>query len=193
MPFHPSRRISWWNADKDPTGEGCYGVDLNRNWAYRWAQAVHPGQCSDNYAGAEPFSEPETRAVRDFLLARRRHVRLYLSLQAYGQLLAYPELERADDPPYGPDPPGDVHEMGQAGLDALRAEPGEFLYALEPVTGPATYGTATGYARYGAGIRYSYTLRLPDRGTHGFLLPPSSIVPIGRDTLELLRGMLDYN
>uniref|UniRef100_A0A182XED3 Peptidase M14 domain-containing protein n=1 Tax=Anopheles quadriannulatus TaxID=34691 RepID=A0A182XED3_ANOQN len=103
-----SSAISWWNADKDPTGEGCYG-------------------------------------------------------------------------------------MGQAGLDALRAEPGEFLYALEPVTGPATYGTATGYARYGAGIRYSYTLRLPDRGTHGFLLPPSSIVPIGRDTLELLRGMLDYN
>ncbi|XP_041764962.1 uncharacterized protein LOC121589838 [Anopheles merus] len=188
-----SSAISWWNADKDPTGEGCYGVDLDRNWAYRWPQAVHPGQCSDSYAGAQPFSEPETRAVRDFLLARRRHVRLYLSLQAYGQLLAYPELERADDPPYGPDPLGDVHEMGQAGLDALRAEPGEFLYALEPVIGPATHGTATGYARYGAGIRYSYTLRLPDRGTHGFLLPPSSIVPIGRDTLELLRGMLDYN
>lgn len=43
------------------------GVDLNRNWDYRWqitaTHGVHPV-----YAGAFPFSEAETAALRDFIL-----------------------------------------------------------------------------------------------------------------------------
>ncbi|XP_052900023.1 uncharacterized protein LOC128306528 [Anopheles moucheti] len=196
-----SSAISWWNAHKphltEDTGpvESCYGVDLNHNWAYHWQQASDPmyrNPCSDSYAGAEPFSEPESRALRDFLLTRRRNVRLYLSLQAYGQVLAYPDIDSTITR-YGPEAFGDVHEMASVGLEAMRGEAGEFLYSLEPETGPLTYGTATGYARHGAGIRYSYTFRLPDKGTHGLLLPPSSIVPIGRDLYELLKGMIEYS
>uniref|UniRef100_A0A182RH96 Peptidase M14 domain-containing protein n=1 Tax=Anopheles funestus TaxID=62324 RepID=A0A182RH96_ANOFN len=200
-----SSAINWWNAHKPQLTEdaypeeSCYGVDLNRNWAYHWQQASDPmyrNPCSDSYAGTEPFSEPETRALRDFLLTRRRNVRLYLSLQAYGQVLTYPDTDSIttrDKERYGPEAFGDVHEMASAGLEAMRGEAGEFLYNLEPEAGPLTYGTATGYARHGAGIRYSYTLRLPDKGTHGLLLPPSSIVPIGRDVFELLKGMIEYS
>uniref|UniRef100_A0A182P7V5 Peptidase M14 domain-containing protein n=1 Tax=Anopheles epiroticus TaxID=199890 RepID=A0A182P7V5_9DIPT len=200
-----SSAINWWNAHKPqlaeeslaPRDDDCFGVDLNRNWAYRWQQASEPifrSPCSDSFAGIQPFSEPETRAVRDFLQTRRRNVRLYLSLQAYGQLLTYPDTDSAATVErYGPDALSDVHEMAAAGLDAMRTEAGEFLYSIEPEAGPTAYGTAAGYARYGAGIRYSYTLRLPDRGTHGFLLPPSSIVPIGRDVYELLKGMIDFS
>jgi len=44
------------------TRGNAHGVDLNRNWSHRWAQlsGVH-------YSGPQPFSEPETRAFRDFL------------------------------------------------------------------------------------------------------------------------------
>ncbi|XP_050075305.1 uncharacterized protein LOC126562763 [Anopheles maculipalpis] len=201
-----SSAINWWNAHKPQLTEEsrpeeiCHGVDLNRNWAYRWQLANDPiyrTQCSDSYAGSEPFSEPEARAVRDFLLTKRRNLRLYLSLQAYGQMLGYPEIDSVsatrDRERYGLDTYGDVHEMATVGLDAMRTEAGEFLYNLEPEAGPLTYGTATGYARHGAGIRYSYTLRLPDKGTHGLLLPPSSIVSIGRDVFELLKGMIEYS
>jgi len=38
------------------------GVDLNRNWGYRWAPLT-----GRYYSGHEPFSEPETQALRDFL------------------------------------------------------------------------------------------------------------------------------
>uniref|UniRef100_A0A182MNE1 Peptidase M14 domain-containing protein n=1 Tax=Anopheles culicifacies TaxID=139723 RepID=A0A182MNE1_9DIPT len=200
-----SSAINWWNAHKPQLVDGvqreesCYGVDLNHNWAYHWQQATDPiyrERCSDSYAGSEPFSEPESRALRDFLLTRRRNVRLYLSLQAYGQVLTYPETDSIttrDKERYGPETFGDVHEMASVGLEAMRGEAGEFLYNLEPEAGPQTYGTAAGYARHGAGIRYSYTLRLPDTGTHGLLLPPSSIVPIGRDLFELLKGMIEYS
>ena len=45
------------------------GVDLNRNWDYEWQPtATHGARVVD--AGAYPFSEPETAALRDFILER---------------------------------------------------------------------------------------------------------------------------
>jgi hypothetical protein len=43
------------------------GVDLNRNWDYRWQPIATHGD-RPVYAGARPFSEPETAALRDFIL-----------------------------------------------------------------------------------------------------------------------------
>ncbi|GAB4440884.1 MAG: hypothetical protein Kow00120_09150 [Anaerolineae bacterium] len=44
------------------------GVDLNRNWGCNWsAEAFWRSRRVD--AGAEPFSEPETQALRDFITA----------------------------------------------------------------------------------------------------------------------------
>ncbi|MCP4543700.1 MAG: DUF2817 domain-containing protein [Chloroflexi bacterium] len=45
------------------------GVDLNRNWDYNWQPTATHGTRVVN-AGAFPFSEPETSALRDFILDR---------------------------------------------------------------------------------------------------------------------------
>lgn len=42
--------------------------------------------CSDTYAGKEPFSEVETQAVRDYLLAKKNITKVYLTLHSYGQV-----------------------------------------------------------------------------------------------------------
>jgi len=47
------------------------GVDLNRNYAVDWNK---PGgnskiPCEESYRGVHPFSEPETKAIRDFLIS----------------------------------------------------------------------------------------------------------------------------
>ena len=47
------------------------GVDLNRNFAFEWGAnntGSSPDPCSDVYRGESAFSEPETQAVRDFIL-----------------------------------------------------------------------------------------------------------------------------
>jgi protein MpaA len=41
----------------------AHKVDLNRNWDYRWRSGPRDGY----YPGPGPFSEPETRAMRDFI------------------------------------------------------------------------------------------------------------------------------
>lgn len=50
----------------------CVGVDADRNWDYHWGEKdSSTDACADNYAGPHPFSEPETRAVSDFLVEHR--------------------------------------------------------------------------------------------------------------------------
>ncbi len=46
------------------------GVDLNRNWGCEWSETAY---LQDNPIdpGPEPFSEPETQALRDFFLAEQ--------------------------------------------------------------------------------------------------------------------------
>ncbi len=51
----------------------AYGIDNNRNYAYLWGDS-DGGSSGDywnnTYRGAAPFSEPETRNVRDIVLSR---------------------------------------------------------------------------------------------------------------------------
>lgn len=47
------------------------GVDPNRNWDWRWEQSDETDPASQKYKGPFPFSEPEVRALRDFVLRER--------------------------------------------------------------------------------------------------------------------------
>lgn len=55
----------------------CVGVDTDRNWDYRWGEMDSSNDpCADNYAGPHPFSEPETRAVSEFLAEHRGQIKV---------------------------------------------------------------------------------------------------------------------
>lgn len=69
----------------------CYGTDLNRNFEYMWMYAgASNNSCTEIYAGPEPFSEPETRALRDWILANNEHAKLYLAFHSYGEMMLFP-------------------------------------------------------------------------------------------------------
>lgn len=69
----------------------CYGTDLNRNFEYMWMYAgASNNSCTQTYAGPEPFSEPETRALRDWVLANNEHAKLYLAFHSYGEMMLFP-------------------------------------------------------------------------------------------------------
>jgi len=59
-----------WRKNRRDNGSS-YGVDLNRNFGYQWGYdntGSSPTPSSDTYRGPSAFSEPETQAVRDFIL-----------------------------------------------------------------------------------------------------------------------------
>ena len=69
---------------------GGYGVDLNRNYPYRWGECDGSSgfQWSDTYRGASAGSEPETKALMG-LVARIRPV-FDISYHSYSELVLYP-------------------------------------------------------------------------------------------------------
>lgn len=60
----------WRKNRKRSVGSLCTGVDLNRNFGYRWGGlGTSKDPCREIYAGSGPFSEPETNAIRYFFEA----------------------------------------------------------------------------------------------------------------------------
>jgi hypothetical protein len=89
-PNNPSF-IRWEGIDND--GDGQYGedwtggVDLNRNYAYKWELGASTPR-SEIYRGPAPFSEPETAAIRDFVLAH--NLTYAMSLHSGTEEILYP-------------------------------------------------------------------------------------------------------
>jgi protein MpaA len=70
---------------KAGTRKNARGVDLNRNFSYRWSSAEPPS--SGYYGGPRPFSEPESRAVRKLVTRIEPDVSIYYH-QPWGAVLA---------------------------------------------------------------------------------------------------------
>ena len=68
------------------------GVDLNRNYGVDWNKegGSSPDPCAENYRGAFPFSEPETRAIRDFLSSHRHSIKFVYNFHAFGNMYLWP-------------------------------------------------------------------------------------------------------
>lgn len=59
-----------WRKNRRNNGGGVYGVDLNRNYSFQFgfdANCASSDPGSNTYKVPNPFSEPETQAVRDFV------------------------------------------------------------------------------------------------------------------------------
>ncbi|MFN8161770.1 MAG: DUF2817 domain-containing protein [Solirubrobacterales bacterium] len=67
------------------TRRNARGVDLNRNFSFRWHGGVP--RASGYYPGPRPFSEPETRLVRRLLRRLRPRISIWYH-QPWGQVLA---------------------------------------------------------------------------------------------------------
>lgn len=96
---HTTDRLWRKNRARSPLTLGlCRGVDLNRNFGFKWAEGVSildprpasPIPCLDTYHGPEAFSEPETKAVRDFVMSKRHRLASYIAFHSFGNKILYP-------------------------------------------------------------------------------------------------------
>ncbi|XP_002710502.1 carboxypeptidase A6 [Oryctolagus cuniculus] len=164
----------------------CRGVDANRNWKVKWCAegaSVHP--CDDTYCGPFPESEPEVKAVANFLRKHRKHIRAYLSFHAYAQMLLYPySYKYATIPNFSC-----VEYAAYKAVKALRSVHGaQYKYGPASRTLYVSSGNSMDWA-YKNGIPYSFAFELRDTGHFGFLLPEMLIKPTCTETMLAVKNI----
>lgn len=80
----------WWRKNRRNNGGGVYGVDLNRNYVYDWANcgSFSHSPSSDVYVGPYPESEPETQTMT--ALARTLNFTKVIDVHQSGREVLYP-------------------------------------------------------------------------------------------------------
>ncbi len=170
-----------WRKTRRVNGDGTFGVDWNRNFAAGWGGPGSSGNTnSDTYRGSGPFSEPETQAIRDDVMAQSNTV-AFFDVHCYSQLILWP-YGYDDTEPEGT--AGVVHRMiGEGIRDAIASVHGT-SFAPQPAHDLyLASGTSLDWAWDDAGV-YSFTYELRDTGNFGFILPPEQIIPSGEEILE---------
>jgi len=72
--------FSFWRKNRRKNHDGTYGVDLNRNFSIGFVKQKDTS--SNVYGGEEPFSEAETRAIKEFVDA---HENITIALDYHSQ------------------------------------------------------------------------------------------------------------
>jgi hypothetical protein len=170
-----------WRKNRRDSGDGNFGVDLNRNWSVDWGgpNSTSTDPASDIYIGTGPFSEPETAALRDFMVARPNLV-AHIDFHSFGQLILQTwGHTNAENP--------DHDIISRAGTAANLGIASVHNSFYQNGWGGSLLYLVSGVMRdwcYGERGMLSHTIELRDRGTNGFILPPEEIIPTCEEALE---------
>jgi len=178
----------WRKNRRQNVGTQYYGVDLNRNWNDHWGgQGSSRQPSSDTYCGTGPFSEPETKAVSDFIL-KTGPFDAFIDFHSYSQLVLRPYGWTTALPPN--------EAISKAVADEIRDQ----IFAVHGVPYSSTpswdlyytTGTSTDWTYAAASIPLSYCIELRDTGTYGFVLPPAQIIPTGEENFNAVKFLGQY-
>ncbi len=191
-----------FNIDNNPNGGGLQrknrrvtsgcggdndGVDLNRNSGYFWNNGGASGNpCAQDFRGTGPFSEPESRIVRDFVLSR--DFKVALDHHAFSNILyhSYSSIGSAT---------GREDEFAQYGHDMSYYN--RYGYGAVTQTGPpvasgshidwllgGTIPDGTGSTGSGKNI-ISFSPENGSSAEGGFYPSPSNILPIAQRAMRV--------
>ena len=162
----------WRKNHQDGTGDRD-GVDLNRNYDQNWARGGSSSYpASDTYHGPAPFSEPESKAMKEFVEATPE-LRAMISFHTFGELVLYPWS-------------GSFETVGGADLEAFKSW-GDQMAATNGYTNQqssALYistGDTCDWAYEAAGV-FCFTFELSPKGQmNGGFYPGADAVQKGLD------------
>jgi len=181
---HSTTRL--WRKTRQPHGT-CIGADPNRNFDFFWnggGSSTNP--CSDTFHGPNPFSEPETAAIRTFYGSIASQTRIFLSFHAFGQYLLMPFGHTTANS----NNHANLLSVAQATATAIRNTAGaDYLFGSTASVLYTASGSSPDWAFGVHNTRLAYTFEFrPIRNTsNGFLLAPAQIIP---NNVEVVNGIV---
>ncbi|KAI1707355.1 zinc carboxypeptidase domain-containing protein [Ditylenchus destructor] len=191
-----------WRKTRSGPRSGCYGVDANRNFDFEFGkeEGDNHDPCTSNYPGPKAFSEPEAKAVADFLETHKDTMFVYMDIHAYSQKLIFPygvngkKLQNE----------GKVRDVAEKAVKAIHSHNYGHTYEAGSVT-EIMYkasGLAIDYAMGKLNISFAYAMELrpsfnsDETDGAGFLLPQEQIIPASQECWigiqEVLREALNH-
>lgn len=176
-----------WRKTRSPTSNpACIGVDPNRNWDDHWCTVgATPDPCDDEYCGPSAFSEPEVKALANYIVSQG-NIMGYIDFHSYSQLFMSPWGWTTDLPKdYAAQT-----DFGKKAVAAIQGVNGQ-QYGEGPIATtiyPAS-GSSADYTYSHGNIILSYGVELRDTGNYGFVLPPDQIKPQGAEIFAMVQVM----
>jgi carboxypeptidase T len=168
-----------WRKNRRKNDDGSFGVDLNRNYGYKWGYDNTGSSASasnETYRGPSAFSEPETAALRDLCVARG--FSLAVNYHSFANALIHPWGWSSTPPPDSTV----YRRLASILTDKNYYDSGTGLETI----GYATNGDADDWM-YGeqAAKPRMYSMTIEVGGTDdGFWPEPARILPIADENLD---------
>uniref|UniRef100_A0A0A9VTY9 Carboxypeptidase A6 n=1 Tax=Lygus hesperus TaxID=30085 RepID=A0A0A9VTY9_LYGHE len=188
---HTTDRL-WRKNRRTFKGKACHGIDLNRNFQARWKRSK---KCNIEYAGAVPFSEPETRHMSNFIKKHLKNMEGFITFHSFSQVILYPYAYPFKENSTIPNSPRykSVVKVGERIADQMSKVEGHRYKALDiNHFTEGAYGSSVDWAM-DVGISYPYAIELrPNVSSEepGFLLPPSQIIPTSKEAFAAVTALV---
>jgi carboxypeptidase T len=171
-----------WRKNRQPNaGSSAVGTDLNRNWSWQWGCCGGSSGTfsSETYRGAAPFSAPETRVVRDFVISRAvggvQQIKANIDFHTYSELVLWPYGYTTADtaPQQSADDANAAATLGRqmAATNGYTPEQASDLYIADGTINDWMWGTYK---------IFSYTFEMYPTSSNPGFYPPDEV--IGRET-----------
>ncbi|MAO20862.1 MAG: hypothetical protein CMJ35_03820 [Phycisphaerae bacterium] len=170
-----------WRTTRHDFGDGVFGVDINRNWGYEWGGSGSSGTPgTSTYRGTEPFSEPETRALRDVSLGLGDKLIAHIDYHSFSQLIMWPFGH--EEQAYTPEPFVSVleqiaNEMRDTILDTSGTQ-------YRPMQSFELYPAAGDSCDWHFGVLNKITYTIELRTLNSFSPPADQIFPCADENYE---------
>ncbi|CAH0678984.1 unnamed protein product [Chilo suppressalis] len=170
------------------------GVDLNRNFDFVWMTVgASNDPCSNTFAGPSAASEPETRAIQQYMtnLSNHGEIIYYLSFHSYTQLFIVPYSHITTNQVLTANNYANMYEIAIRSAEKVSQRYGthyrvgisaEVLYPMS--------GSSFDWVKNHTDAKVSFLIELRDLGEFGFLLPASQIIP---NNLEVMDGLIEMD
>jgi carboxypeptidase T len=182
----------YWRKNRRDNRDGSFGIDLNRNYSYQWGvddEGSSPIPDSETYRGPTAFSEPETRALRDFVT--KRNIGAMISYHSYAQTIVYP-WGYTSQPADGDGTMAAIAARMAALIQEVNGR--TYSYGESSRDMYLTNGDLTDWAYAVSGIP-AYTIELPplDEIHGGFFNAEADIASIFAENLPAMLYLIDWS
>ncbi len=181
-----------WRKNRRLNAGGSYGVDLNRNWGYQWGyddSGSSPTPSSETYRGTAAFSEPETQAMSNFIIAHSG-IRAVMDYHSYAQLVLWPWGYICSTVP---EPDATTFSTLGNDMAALIQPVHNETYTPTPIClGLYDANGCSADWVYGSQGKFGFSIELRDTGSNGFTLPPEQILRTCEENLPAILHLSEF-